>query len=46
VRRFEGRSLRVATDPPLPISIDGEVMARTPVTARVAERAIEVVVPA
>ena len=45
VRRFEGRSLRVSTVPPLPISIDGEVLARTPVTARVAERAIEVVVP-
>jgi YegS/Rv2252/BmrU family lipid kinase len=45
VRRFEGRSLRIATEPPLPISIDGEVLARTPVTARVAERAIEVVVP-
>lgn len=46
VRRFEARSLRISTDPPLPVSIDGEVLARTPVTARVAERAIEVVVPA
>jgi YegS/Rv2252/BmrU family lipid kinase len=45
VRRFEGRSLRLSTQPPLPISIDGEVLARTPVNARVAERAIEVVVP-
>jgi YegS/Rv2252/BmrU family lipid kinase len=45
VRRFEGRSLRISTDPPLPISIDGEVLAHTPATARVAERAIEVVVP-
>ncbi|HEY0114947.1 MAG TPA: diacylglycerol kinase, partial [Allosphingosinicella sp.] len=46
VRRFEGRSLKLATQPPLPISIDGEVLARTPVTVRVARRAIEVVVPA
>jgi YegS/Rv2252/BmrU family lipid kinase len=46
VRRFEARSLLISTDPPLPVSIDGEVLARTPVTARVAERAIEVVVPA
>ena len=46
VRQFRGRSLRITTDPPLPISIDGEVLARTPVTASVAERAIEVVVPA
>jgi YegS/Rv2252/BmrU family lipid kinase len=46
VRQFRGRSLRLITEPPLPISIDGEVIARTPVTASVAERAIEVVAPA
>nr|MDP8994760.1 diacylglycerol kinase [Pseudomonadota bacterium] len=45
-RDFRGRSLRIATDPPLPISIDGEVLGRTPATVEVAERAIEVVVPA
>ena len=43
---FTGRSLRIETAPPLPISIDGEVLARTPVTARVAAGAIEVMVPA
>lgn len=42
---FSGRQLEVRTIPPLKVSIDGEVLARTPVTARVAERAIEVVVP-
>lgn len=42
---FTGKSLRVATEPPLPISIDGEVLARTPVTAHVAAGAIEVMVP-
>jgi YegS/Rv2252/BmrU family lipid kinase len=46
VRQFHSHSLRLTTNPPLPISIDGEVLATTPVTARVAERAIEVVVPA
>ncbi len=46
VRQFRGRSLKLTTKPPLPISIDGEVLATTPVTASVAERAIEVVVPA
>lgn len=44
-REFHGRSLRVATDPPLPISIDGEVLARTPVTAKVAVGIIEVAAP-
>lgn len=44
-REFRGRSLRIETDPPLPISIDGEVLAKTPVTARVAPRIIEVIAP-
>jgi YegS/Rv2252/BmrU family lipid kinase len=44
-REFRGSALRVATDPPLPISIDGEVLARTPVTARVARSVIEIAAP-
>ncbi|MGN6376292.1 MAG: diacylglycerol/lipid kinase family protein [Sphingomonas sp.] len=43
---FTGTSLRVATEPPLPISIDGEVLATTPVTAHIAAGVIEVMVPA
>ena len=43
---FTGTTLRIATDPPLPISIDGEVLAKTPVTARIAAGVIEVMVPA
>lgn len=43
---FSGKSIRVATEPPLPISIDGEVLAETPVTAHVAASVIEVMVPA
>ena len=46
VRRFYGQRLRITTEPPLPISIDGEVLHHTPATVEVAERAIEVVVPA
>ena len=45
VRDFSGRKFRIETDPPLPISIDGEVLGRTPATVEVAETAIEVVVP-
>jgi YegS/Rv2252/BmrU family lipid kinase len=45
VREFRGVELRVSTDPPLPISIDGEVLAHTPVTARVAPCVIEVAAP-
>lgn len=42
---FSGTSLRIATEPPLPISIDGEVLATTPVTAHVAAGVIEVIAP-
>ena len=42
---FRGQSLRIDTRPHHRISIDGEILARTPVTASVAQRAIEVVVP-
>ncbi|MDX3900079.1 MAG: diacylglycerol kinase family protein [Sphingobium sp.] len=42
---MRARSFRLDTRPRLSISIDGEVLARTPVTVRVAEKAIEVAVP-
>ena len=43
---FHARKLRLITDPPLPISIDGEVIGHTPAVIEVAEGVIEVVVPA
>jgi YegS/Rv2252/BmrU family lipid kinase len=43
---FRGQSIRIITEPPLPISIDGEVLAHTPVTARVAPAIIQVMAPA
>ena len=46
VRDFHARRIRIETEPRLPISIDGEVLGHTPAIAEVAERAIEVVVPA
>ncbi len=46
VREFRGREIRLTSIPPLPISIDGEVLARTPVTARIAPGIIEVMAPA
>jgi YegS/Rv2252/BmrU family lipid kinase len=46
VEEFHGRELKLDTRPRHSISIDGEVLARTPVMVRVAERAIDVVVPA
>ncbi len=42
---FKGRELRIETIPPLPISIDGEILAHTPITARVAVRVIEMALP-
>ncbi len=43
---FRGERLLIDSKPRLPISIDGEVLAKTPAVVEVAERAIEVVVPA
>ena len=40
-REFHGARLTIETRPRQRISIDGEVLARTPVVAQVAERAIE-----
>lgn len=42
---FSGKSLTVATRPSLPISIDGEVLARTPVRAEIAAGIIRVMAP-
>lgn len=46
VENFYGRSLKISTEPPLAISIDGEVLAKTPVTAKVAAKTIWVAAPA
>ena len=43
---FSGTSLKIDTVPKLPISIDGEVLAHTPVTAHIAAGVIEVIAPA
>ncbi len=45
VTEFHARRLSIKTDPPLAISIDGEVTASTPATVEVAPAAIQVVVP-
>lgn len=44
-QEFHGRRLRIDTKPRLRISIDGEVLARTPATVEAAHKAIEVMVP-
>ena len=42
---YWGKCLRIDTKPRMKISIDGEVLAKTPATVEVAHKAIEVVVP-
>lgn len=42
---FHGKSFRIETKPRQKISIDGEVLASTPVTVKVAPGAVEVAVP-
>jgi YegS/Rv2252/BmrU family lipid kinase len=45
-QEFRGKKLLIDTKPRLRISIDGEVLAKTPATVEVAEKAIEIIVPA
>jgi len=42
---FHGQAFRLATEKPMPVSIDGEVLAHTPCTARIARDVIEVAAP-
>jgi len=42
---FTGKDLKIDTRPSLPISIDGEVLAHTPVRAKIAAGVIRVMVP-
>ncbi|WP_176591557.1 diacylglycerol kinase family protein [Sphingobium sp. EM0848] len=42
---FRGKSFRVETVPPQRISIDGEVLAKTPATVKIAAGAVDVAVP-
>ena len=42
---YHGRELHIETIPPLKVSIDGEVLAKTPFTARIAPKAISVMAP-
>lgn len=44
-RDFRGKCFKITIDPPQRISIDGEVLTCTPVTAKVAPSAIDVAVP-
>jgi YegS/Rv2252/BmrU family lipid kinase len=46
MEEFRGKKMEMVTRPPLRISIDGEVLGKTPAIVEVAEKAIEVVVPA
>ena len=45
VESFSGKTMTVRTEPPLAISIDGEVLAKTPITATIAAGVIEVAAP-
>ncbi len=43
---YRGKEIRIETAPSLKVSIDGEVLARTPFTAKVAAKAVRVMAPA
>ncbi|MEV4259546.1 diacylglycerol kinase, partial [Spirillospora sp. NPDC049652] len=37
--------VRIETDPPLPVDVDGEIRGRTPVSIRLLGNALRVIVP-
>lgn len=41
---FHGNHLRLATSQPIPIMVDGEVLAKTPVSVRAIRRALKIIV--
>lgn len=45
MRDFHAKSIRIDADPPQTISIDGEVLARTPVIASIAPGIVNVIAP-
>lgn len=45
VRYWRTSRVRIETDPPLPINLDGELVSRTPKTFSVAPKALKVLVP-
>ncbi|MEI5674070.1 MULTISPECIES: lipid kinase [unclassified Nocardioides] len=45
VHHLTTRAVRVVTDPPLPVNLDGEIAATTPATFTVERNAVHVVVP-
>lgn len=42
---YHGKEIRIETIPPQKVSIDGEVLAKTPFTARIAAKAVHVMTP-
>ncbi|MGH9554692.1 MAG: diacylglycerol/lipid kinase family protein [Terriglobales bacterium] len=46
VEYFRAAEARIESDPPLPVYADGEPVARTPITVRIAPRALRVIIPA
>lgn len=45
VRRLRARHIELASDPPLPVELDGDVVTQTPATFTVASAALTVIVP-
>jgi diacylglycerol kinase family enzyme len=43
---WQAREVSVASDPPQTVHVDGEVLGKTPFTARILPQALKVIVPA
>jgi diacylglycerol kinase family enzyme len=45
VEYLQASGARIESDPPLPVYADGEPVAHTPITVRIAPRALRVIIP-
>lgn len=45
IQHWQARQIQIEVDPPQPVQVDGEMVADTPVRARVLPGALKVIVP-
>jgi diacylglycerol kinase family enzyme len=45
LQRWQVNEVTIVADPPQPVQVDGELLRKTPVTARVLPKAVRVIVP-
>jgi diacylglycerol kinase family enzyme len=45
LQRWQVREVTISADPPQPVQVDGELLSKEPITARILPQAVRVIVP-